>query len=178
MECAMTPGTALLTASLIALAGASLPGKLLVERDKTGTADLAPAERVAAATLTAGHWLAGGVLPLTEDGLYRVHIFYSPACDDVIFLTEVSANGEMQDLLTELAKPNGEILFLQGGRLHRELPALRAYLYDKLGPLLLSFGLLREAGHHRTVAIVAAGACRYPPHLPWPTAAGRGRGDD
>jgi hypothetical protein len=171
----MNSGTAVLAASLIALAAASMPGKLALDAGGAGAPDLTapdltPPERAAVAALEAGQWLAAGQVPLTDDGVYRVHMFYGPMCDDVIFLTEVSANAEIHDLLTELGGTEGRLFFLQGGLLHTEVSALRAYLQDKLGPLLTRVGLSGATGHHRMVAIVATGLCREAVHLPWPSA--------
>lgn len=168
----MNSGTAVLAASLIALAAASMPGKLAFDAGGADAQDLTPPERAAVATLEAGQWLAAGQVPLTEDGHYRVHLFYSPICDDVIYLTEVSANAEIHDLLIELGGAEGRLFFLQGGRLRTEVSALRAYLQDKLGPLLTRVGLSDTAGHHRMVAIVATGHCQEAVHLPWPSVTG------
>jgi hypothetical protein len=162
----MTSGRLLLTASRLALAAVSLPGKLADYRDATNPFAPQPAEAAAAERLGAAGWRAYGTLALTENGAYRVHAFESEACGGSVLLSAVRPNGEADAMLAELAGSSGKLFFIQGGRVYRDLPHFRATLEAKLAPLLQRFGLLEAGVDHDVLAVVVTEECQTA-ELPW-----------
>ncbi len=162
----MSYGRLLLVLSLVALAAASLPGKLMLAPSAAGSGQAGAAERLAADRLATSGWVAAGVVNLTENGLFRLLAFRSPRCQGMLLLSAVAANGESETMLAQIARPHGTLFYVDGAGL-TEPPRLRAYLLGKLAPLLHRLGLVADPHAHEVLAVIVTGDCRHSADLPW-----------
>lgn len=162
----MNSGRLFLVISLVALAAASLPGKLALAPGTVDDHGPTEAERRAADRLVDKGWVGAGVVNLTNNGIFRLQAFTSPRCQGALLLSAVAANGESDSMLAEAAEPDGTLFYVQGGQI-TEPPRLRAYVVSKFAPLLHRLGLAVNSHAGEVLAVIVTGDCQETAELPW-----------
>lgn len=165
-----------LIVSLVALGGASLPGKVmqtpapLAEAGAPSSAEYpASAESPAAAELEAAGWTFAGRLDLTLNGVYSVDAYASPACDGLIALRKTPESGEAEHMFRQAAGPGGGLFYHLGeGPLVSELPYLRTYLMAKAGSVLRRVGMAGSVGWQPPVSVIVTAQCWDAAREVWP----------
>lgn len=155
----MNSASLALAVGMAVLLGASLPGKLRSPNSEPRP----PTETPLAAALTAHGWR----LEVAVSGLYDLASWRGPDCGGVLVSGFVPANGEAAAVMAKIAGNDGEVLYLQDGRVLSRLSQPTAYLKAKLGPLLHRLGLGSDPSAGAVTAVAITAECRHSVALPF-----------